>query len=132
MVITELLSTLDRLGVRLQVKEGRLLTSAPRGSITPELGAALKEHKAVLLAVLGLAAPPDFTPLSLPLAALVRAAASSNLPSGPVAVPGYGLIPSLADNALAWAALYATGGDTKHHLECLWAAYRGWEAVMRQ
>lgn len=132
MVITELLSALDRLGIRLEVKEGRLLTHGPKGSLTPELGAALTEHKAVFIAVLGLAVLPDFAHFPRPIAALVRAAASGNLSSSPVTVPGYGLIPNLADNALAWAALYATGGDTKHHLECLWAACRGWEVVRRQ
>ena len=52
MVVAELLTELQSRGVTLTVQGSQLLTTAPKGAITPDLGEAIKAHKAALLVAL--------------------------------------------------------------------------------
>lgn len=52
MTAGELLRELHRRGVRLTAHEGRLRCEAPRGTITPDLVEAMRQHKAAVLAIL--------------------------------------------------------------------------------
>lgn len=130
MVAADLLAELDRLGVRLTLNGEGFTTQARKGALTPELAAALRAHKPLLLGVLKLTASPSplpaLPPLPEPLSRLARAAASGQLPGCSVALPNGGSVP-LADYVLAWAASYATGGDTAHCLRHLWAAHAVWQ-----
>jgi TubC N-terminal docking domain len=57
MTLTELLDELNARGVVLKVNGDRLIAHAHKGSLTPELQADLKQHKAALIALLSLQAP---------------------------------------------------------------------------
>ncbi|BDP40190.1 hypothetical protein DAETH_01590 [Deinococcus aetherius] len=131
MVAADLLAELDRLGVRLALNGEGFTTQARKGALTPELAAALRTHKPLLLGVLKLAVPPSplpaLPPLPEPLGRLVHAAAGGQLPGHSVALPDGGRVPNLADYVLAWAATYAAGGDTGHCLRHLWAAHAVWQ-----
>jgi hypothetical protein len=60
MTASDLHRRLWDLGVRLSAVEGRLRVDAPVGVVTPEIRAALAEHKPAILAILtGRAGPPD-------------------------------------------------------------------------
>lgn len=52
MVARAVLDTLEACGVALSVEGGQLRTRAPKGAITPDLAALIREHKAELLALL--------------------------------------------------------------------------------
>ena len=52
MVVAELLTELRARGVTLTVQGSQLLTTAPKGAITPDLGEAIKAHRAALLVAL--------------------------------------------------------------------------------
>jgi hypothetical protein len=54
MTVDELLTELSRLSVKVTINEDRLHIDAPAGVLTPELRAALAEHKALLLQQLSL------------------------------------------------------------------------------
>jgi hypothetical protein len=58
MTFDSLLDALSAAGVLLAVEDGRLRIDAPAGALTPELRAALAEHKAALLAHLASSAEP--------------------------------------------------------------------------
>ena len=57
----ELLSDLDRLGIRLKA-DGERLRYYPRSALTPDLLGRLKAHKADLLALLQATSAPDQAP----------------------------------------------------------------------
>jgi hypothetical protein len=81
----ELLSELDRLGVRLEA-DGDRLRYSPRSALTPELFARLKAHKAELLALLrgALTVPADIDladAAAVWQAALARLAGDPSLPA---------------------------------------------------
>lgn len=59
MTTDELLTWLQAHEVRLSAQGGQLQCDAPKGALTPELLAAMKEHKAELLARLSV---PDLHP----------------------------------------------------------------------
>lgn len=132
MVAADLLAELDRLGVRLNLTGDGFTTQARKGALTPQLGAALRAHKPLLLGVLKLTAPrppqPALLPLPGTLSRLVCAAANQQLPTQSVALPDWGTVPDLATYVLAWAATYATGGDTQNCLSHLWAAHAAWQS----
>jgi len=127
MVVAELISELQARGVTLTVKGGQLLTTAPRGAITPDLGEAIRTQKvALLLAVQGQASEGGLAPLPEPLARLVSAAVGNHLNR-----PGFlssGIVMNLGEYVLAAAALYATGRDPELQLSHLWAARGAWAA----
>ncbi|WP_273000753.1 hypothetical protein [Hydrogenibacillus schlegelii] len=52
MTAAELLRELHRRGVRITAHEGRLRCEAPRGTITPDLVEAMRQHKAELMRLL--------------------------------------------------------------------------------
>lgn len=57
MTTADLLDQLDRHGVSLRIHDGALRWSAPAGTMTDDLRAILREHKAGLVALLASAAP---------------------------------------------------------------------------
>ena len=45
----ELIAKLAHLGIELRVEDDRLICNAPKGAITPEIGAAIRESKAEII-----------------------------------------------------------------------------------
>ena len=135
MVIEVLLTELHRVGVRLRIQGDMLQTITPLQTLTPELGAAIREHKPVIMAALKLAEAgqisPSLTPLPEPLKRLIAAATGSHLPTYPVQLERLGLVTDLTGHVLAWAASYSAGGDSAHCLTRLWAAYRAWQEFQK-
>src|SRR4051794_16363278 len=69
MTLPDLRACLDRLGVNLSVREGRLHYQAQPGAMPPEVKAALATHKAALLARLsGVESPAPWPPRPTELA----------------------------------------------------------------
>ncbi len=69
MTLTELHARLDRLGITLSARGDRLHFEAPKGSMTPEIKAALATHKPALLALLsGVEQPAPWPPRPAELA----------------------------------------------------------------
>jgi hypothetical protein len=126
MVTAYLLNELRARGVILTAQDGQLLTTAPRGAITPELGAAIRVHKSALLQALQEQVNMGgLDPLPEPLARMVSAAVGNHL-NRPGFIPS-GIVPSLGDYVLAGAALYAAGREPKRQLTDLWDAYGAWQ-----
>jgi hypothetical protein len=57
MTLPDLLIDLSRLGIKVSAKEGQLIVSAPKGTMTLEIMAALREHKPDLLVIFAPRAP---------------------------------------------------------------------------
>ena len=117
------LETLAHAGVVLTLEDGRLKSRAPKGALTPELAALIREHKADVLA--HLSARQDFAPLPEPLARMVQAAKGTSL-DHPALLEGIGRVPNLGMYILACAASYACGWDSAHELRRLWACHAAW------
>jgi TubC N-terminal docking domain len=116
MVTDELLAELRARSVTLRVQEGQLVTTAPKGTITPELREQIMAHKAVLLKAL--TPPPTLLPLPEPLARLVHAAKVNGL-NRPGFIPS-GMVPNLGEYVLTCAALYACNWEPDRQLSDLW------------
>ena len=127
MVVAELLTELRARGVTLTAQDGQLQTTAPKGAITPDLGAAIKAQKAALLVALqGPVSAAALAPLPEPLVRLVSAAVGNHL-NRPGFLPS-GIVMNLGEYVLATAALYATGRDPQLQLAHLWEARAAWAA----
>lgn len=124
MVARDLLRELEERGVRLAVQEGRLVSRAPRGAMTPELAEQIKAHKDELLKALQASGGEQLAPLPKALVRLIRAAAVNHL-NRPGFLPG-GIVPNLGDYVLTCAALYACGFDPERQLAHLWQAQDAW------
>lgn len=96
--LVEFLSRLRKLGVQLTVKEGRLGCSAPKGTLTPELKAALAERKSEILELLQNGRPDQPKPIE-------RLQATGLLP------------PSLAQQRL-WFLEQMNPGNTAYTISC--------------
>ena len=124
MTARDLLTELQRRGVKLQAKEGQLIALAPTGTVTPDLAAQIKAQKEELLKELRGGEGAHLAPLPEPLARLIQAAAGNHL--NRLAVLPSGIVPNLGDYVLTCAALYACGVDPDRQLHDLWTARGAW------
>lgn len=122
--VDELLAELQARGVTLTAKDGQLLTTGPKGAITPDLGEQIRARKVELLQALQSQGAPTLAPLPEPLVRLIHAAAGNHL-NRPGFLPS-GMVMNLGEYVLTSAALYATGRDPDRQLADLWAARGAW------
>lgn len=111
--VNDLLAELQARGVTLTARDGQLLTTGPKGAITPDLGEQIRSQKAELLQALQSQGTSTLASLPEPLVRLIHAAAGNHL-NRPGFLPS-GMVMNLGEYVLATAAMYA-----------IWAARGAW------